>query len=62
MTAEIIKDAAYICIGTDMRKSMRRIKAERREMLRYEPGLDNRRSGVERRRASAGWDKLGSSN
>lgn len=62
MTADIVKGAAYIHIGTDMCQSVRRIKTERREMLRYEPDQDNRRSDVERRRVSVGWDKLGTAN
>lgn len=62
MTTVIIKEAAYISLGTDMRQSVRRLKAERREMLRYEPDMDNRRLGVERRSVSAAWDKLGSTN
>jgi hypothetical protein len=59
MTAEIIKTAAYICIGTELRMGARRLKADRREMLRYEPDKDNRRLILERRQASAVWDKLG---
>ena len=62
MTAVIIKEADYIYHGTNLRHSMRRLKAERREMLRYEPAKENRRSGDERRCGSAAWDTLGSGN
>lgn len=60
MTVEIIKSAAYIYIGTDMRLGPRRLNADRREMLRYEPCKDNRRLGRERRHTSAAWDQVSS--
>lgn len=58
MPSDIIKEEAYTYVGTEMRKYMRRLKADRREMLRYEPSKDNRRAGAERRRGSAAWDQL----
>jgi hypothetical protein len=58
MPSDIIKEEAYTYVGTEMRKYMRRLKADRREMLRYEPDKDNRRVSAERRHGSAAWDQL----
>ena len=60
MPADIIKEEAYTYVGTEMRKCVRRLKVDKREMLRYEPGKENRRVGTERRRGSEVWDQLNS--
>jgi len=60
MPSDIIKEEAYTYVGTEMRKCVRRLKVDKREMLRYEPGKENRRIGAERRRGSAVWDQLNS--
>lgn len=41
--------------GVERRKEQRRVKADRREEIRFELGKDNRRRSGDRRRQS-GWD------
>ena len=60
MANEYINTADYVCVGSEMRRGVRRIRGDRRDMLRYEPDKDNRRSGIERRSASSTWDKRNS--
>lgn len=46
--------------GLEKRRAERRTKAERREMIRWEPDKPDRRSGKDRRKVdySNAWDKV----
>jgi hypothetical protein len=47
----LIKTAEYV--GLDRRRAKRRTGDERRAKMRYEPDKENRRSGKDRRKATA---------